>query len=108
MSKVLKLLQYCKEEYNCNCLNRMVNCKVENITCCETFEKILEENKEHINFVFDRKQYHLTEYQNNGNKYGDFVVKYFPITSVMCINCLWYVITNYNDTPIGDKIFCYN
>ena len=108
MSKVLKLLQ----SYNncgCNCLKRMLNLKRENIDGCKIFEKILEENKENINFIFDFEQYHLEEYQKNGNKYGDFINKYYnEVTFAMCLGCLWHVTSNYNDIPIGDKILCYN
>jgi hypothetical protein len=107
MSKVLKLLQ--SSSNDCNCLKRMLNLKGKNIDGCKIFEKILEENKENINFVFDKEQYHLEEYKKNGNKYGDFINKYSDeVTLAMCLDCLWNVITNYNDIPIGDKIFCYN
>ncbi len=104
MSKVLKLLQSSRAHNNCNCLKRMLNLKGKNINGCEIFEKILEENKNNINFVFDYEQY-----QKNGNKYGDFINKYDnDVTFAMCLTCLWHVISNYNDIPIGDKIFCYN
>jgi hypothetical protein len=109
MSKVLKLLQSSREHNGCDCLKRMLNLKGENIDGCKIFEKILEENKENINFVFDHEQYHLEEYQKNGSKYGDFINKYYDeVTFAMCLGCLWHVISNYNDIPIGDKIFCYS
>ena len=88
---------------------KMLNLKRENIDGCKIFEKILEENKENINFVFDFEQYHLEEYQKNGNKYGDFTNKYYnEVTFAMSLGCLWHVTSNYNDIPIGDKILCYN
>jgi len=42
---------------------KMLNLKGKNIDGCVIFEKILEENKENINFVFDFEQYHLEEYK---------------------------------------------
>jgi hypothetical protein len=130
MSKVLTFLQECRENHGCHCLRNMLNlvrfenshklgvftslqndqtCKGDKINGCEIFEEILEENKENINFVFDITQYHLEEYQKNGNKYADFINKYEDeVTSVMCLQCLWHVVSNYNDIPIGDKIYCYN
>jgi hypothetical protein len=109
MSKVLKLLQSSSEHNGCNCLTKMLNLKGENIDGCKIFEKILEENKENINFVFDYEQYHLEEYHKNGNKYGDFVNKYHnEVTFAMCLKCLWHVISNYNNVIIGDTILCYN
>jgi hypothetical protein len=67
----------------------MLNLKGENINGCEIFEKILEENKENINFVFDYEQYDLEEYQKNGNKYADFINKYNnEVTFAMCLGCL--------------------
>jgi hypothetical protein len=106
MSKVLKLLQE-KECCSCNCIKKMKNLKGENIDGCEIFEKILEDNKEKINFIFEK--YDSEKFKKHGNKYGDFINKYYnEVTFAMCLDCLWHVITNYNDTPIGDKILCYN
>jgi len=102
MSRVLKLLQ--EKECCCNCIKKMKNLNGENIDGCEIFEKILEDNKETINFVFEK--YDL---EKHGNKYGDFINKYYDeVTFAMCLDCLWHVTTNYNDTSIGDKILCYN
>jgi hypothetical protein len=51
----------------------------------------------------------VEEYQKNGSKYHVFINKYYhEVTFAMCLGCLWHVITNYNDIPIGDKIFCYS
>jgi hypothetical protein len=109
MSRVLTLLQTSSKHNGCNCLKNMRNLKGENVNGCNLFSQILEENKEHINFVFDYEQYHLEEYQKNGNKYADFINKYDnKVAFAMCLECLWHVISNYNDIPIGDKILCYN
>lgn len=98
MSKVLKLLQEKKSKFNCNCITRMNNM---NSNSFEIFEKILEENKEKINFVFVNDS-------DKSNEYANFINKYTEVTDAMCLECLWYVITNYNDIPIGDEILCYN
>ena len=109
MSRVLTLLQEYKEDKHntCKCLTKMLNLKGTEINGCEIFEKILEENKENINFVFDK--YSDEGHKKHGNKYADFINKYHnEVTHAMCLECLWHVITNYNEIPIGDKILCYN
>lgn len=103
MSKVFKLLQSFKEQNGCHCLERMQNLRGENIDGCHLFAQILEENKQQINFVFDHNQ------KNVGNKYADFINKYeTEVTFAMCLGCLWHVVSNYNDTSMGDQIVCYN
>ncbi len=98
MSKVLKLLQ--TSDCSCNC-----KIKMENINGYEKFEKILEDNKDRINFVFT--DYKL--FDKYGNKYGDFINKHFDeVTHALCLSCLWHVIKNYNDEPIGNEILCCN
>jgi hypothetical protein len=84
----------------------MMNLKGTNVNGCEVFEKILEENKEHINFAFG--DYYSVE-PPRPNKYGELHNKYFDeVTFAMFNVCMWHVVTNYNETPIGDVIMCYN
>ena len=104
MSKVLKLLEEVKKNggCGCGCLNKM---KRDN--SCEIFEKILEENKKNINFVFG--DYDIKLFAKHGNKYGNFLNTHFTVvTGRMCLDCCWFVTTNYNHVPIGDIIYCYN
>ena len=105
MAKVLKLLQENESHCECHCLTDMNG-------FCDTFEKILHQHREEINFVFVRKEKvpdetgSITFY---GNKYGEFINNLEDnLSRRMCPSCLWHVISNYNDIPIGDKIFCSN
>jgi hypothetical protein len=49
----------------------------------ELFEKILENNKENINFIFVHEQ----AGNNYGNKYADFINKYYDVDEIDSIKC---------------------
>ena len=95
-------------EKNCDyCIRRITNYYWKYNNICKIFENILEENKENINFEFGDFSYENV--QIYGNKYADFINKYAIVaTDALCLDCLWYIVKNYNETPIGEVILCYN
>lgn len=105
MSKVIDIISKCENSYGC--LKEMIDNSV-NGDLFYSIEKILEDNKEHINFKFYDYLEERALYDKTENHYKNFWRKCQPckILSIICLDCIWAVTTKYNDSPLGEVIWC--